>query len=430
MKNVIKKSITVAINIIVLLGLLGGLEMYYRLSHPETTSDFPDNNGLWQKFQSYVMIVTAPGTYKQWFNSFTNETYPANVVTNSLGFNDRHEFNYTKPYIKAANERVVLFTSGSAGWGVGSTSNESTVSGRMQHYLNALQSEHKYTVINLAMGSWIAFQEFLALELWGEVFQPDWIVVMDGFNDAGVGCSYSQGVGNPMYSATFRTYIDGYLFSALHPVFYRGWFENELIKFSAAYRNLTGKKYISQAQILDEASAEDSPVRRQIIPTKVGQSREMLAFYLKSTRAMLKLYPDAGYILSTQPTVNDFAGDFLDIYRWPAGSDAHRVAVVKREQDLETYLAHFENEPCGVKTMQPSSTYIFSNGAFQLERLAEGLGASGRRVEYHNTGTLFPETRTARMPYFIDPAHLSDQGSDLLGKFYAERILAASAAGR
>ena len=66
----------------------------------------------------------------------------------------------------------------------------------------------------------------------------------------------------------------------------------------------------------------------------------------------------------------------------------------------------------------------------ELERLAEDMRARGRRVEYQNTGTLFPDAREERMPYFIDPVHLSDAGNDVLGRFYAERILAARAADR
>jgi hypothetical protein len=233
-----------------------------------------------------------------------------------------------------------------------------------------------------------------------------------------------------MYSAAIRSYVDGYLFTTQRPVFYRGWLENELIKYSTAYRTVTGQQYVPQLQDFDTTSAEASPVRRQIIPTKLGESREILAFYVKSIKAMLKLYPDAGYIISTQPTVNRFTGDFVDIYQSPAGTEAHRAAMAKREQDLEFYLKHHENEPCSVKTMQPSYTYIFVNGAIQLERLVEDLRSRGRTVEYHNMGTLLPEEREQRMPYFIDPAHLSDAGNDLLGRFYAERILAARTADR
>ena len=413
----------VAVNLIVLVVLLGGIEFYFRHWGHEQQNDFP--NGLWQSFQPYVMITTAPGDYPKFFNTFTNETYRSTVRTNSLGYNDPREFSLTSPYKKAANEKVVLFTGGSAAWGVGATATDRTVAGRMQYYLNTLQSGERYTVVNLAMGSWIAFQQFIGLQLWGAQFDPDWVVSMDGFNDAGVGCNYSQGPGNPMYFSTMRSYIDGYLMSTLRPVFYRGWLENELILHSRAYRIITGKQYVPNDQIFDQSSTETSPIRRQIIPTKVGESRQMLAFYLAAERGMLNLFPRARYILSTQPVVNQFTGDFNDIYQYPVGSPERSAAIERRTVSLEGYLAQHENEMCGQRTAQSSFTYIFGNGAVQLERLADEEAARGRVVEYYNIGTLFPDPRPERMPYFIDPPHLSDKGMDVIGKFYAEKILAA-----
>jgi hypothetical protein len=347
------------------------------------------------------------------------------VRTNSLGYNDPHEFIVGRPNKKAANEKVVLFTGGSAAWGLGATATDRTVAGRMQYHLNTLQNGERYTVINLAMGSWIAFQQFIGLQYWGTQFDPDWIVSMDGFNDAGVGCNYSQGPGNPMYFATMHSYIDGYLMSTLHPVFYRGWLENELIKHSKAYRIITGKQYVPNDQKFDQSSSETSPVRRQIIPTKVGEARQMLAFYLASERGMLNLFPRASYILSTQPVVNQFTGDFNDLYQYPVGSPERNAAIEKRTASLESYLSQYENQMCGEATAQPASTYIFGNGAVQLERLVDEEAARGRRVEYYNIGTLFPDPRPERMPYFIDAPHLSDKGMDVIGKFYAEKILAA-----
>jgi hypothetical protein len=413
----------VSVNLIVLIVLLGGIEFYFR----HWVHEQPDGlkNGLWQTFQPYVMITTVPGEYRKFFNTFTNETYRSTVRTNSLGYNDRHEFSLSHPYKKAADEKVVLFTGGSAAWGVGATATDRTVAGRMEYYLNSLQSGQRYTVINLAMGSWIAFQQFIALQQWGSQFDPDWVVSMDGFNDAGVGCNYSQGPGNPLYFATMRSYIDGYLMSTLHPVFYRGWFENELILHSKAYRIITGKQYVADDQMFDQSSQEDSLVRRQIIPTKVGEARQMLAFYLAAERGMLNLFPQARYILSTQPVVNQFTGDFNDIYQYPVGSPERKAAIEKRTVSLEGYLKQYENVACGQGTAQPASTYVFGNGAVQLEQLADEETARGRVVEYYNIGTLFPDPRPERMPYFIDPPHLSDKGMDVIGKFYAEKILAA-----
>jgi hypothetical protein len=413
----------VAVNLIVLVVLLGGVEFYFRTWGHERQDNLL--NGLWQTFQPYVMTTTAPGDYREFFNTFTNETYRSTVRTNSLGYNDRHEFSLSRPYKKAANEKLVLFTGGSAAWGVGATATDRTVAGRMEYYLNTAQSGQRYTVINLAMGSWIAFQQFIGLQFWGSQFDPDWIVSMDGFNDAGVGCNYSQGPGNPMYFATMRSYIDGYLMSTLRPVFYRGWLENELIKHSKAYRIITGKQYVPDDQMFDQSSPEDMAIRRQIIPTKVGEARQMLAFYLAAERGMLNLFPRASYILSTQPAVNQFTGDFADIYQYPLGSPERKAAIERRTVELEGYLSQHENEMCGQRTAQPGFTYIFGNGAVQLEQLADEETARGRLVEYYNIGTLFPDPRPERIPYFIDAPHLSDKGMDVIGKFYAEKILAA-----
>jgi hypothetical protein len=413
----------VAVNLIVIIVLLGGIEFYFRHWGHEKQDKLI--NGLWQSFQPYVMIATAPGDYPEFANTFTHETYRSTVRTNSLGYNDRHEFSVGHPYKKAADEKVVLFTGGSAAWGVGATATDRTVAGRMQYYLNTLQGGEHYTVINLAMGSWIAFQQFIGLQLWGSQFDPDWVVSMDGFNDAGVGCNYSQGPGNPMYFATMRSYIDGYLMSTIRPVFYRGWLENELIKHSKAYRIITGKRYVPDDQVFDQSSHENPVFRRQIIPTKVGEARQMLAFYIAAERGMLNLFSRARYILSTQPVVNQLTGDFDDIYQYPAGSPERIAAIEKRTKDLEGYLTQHENEPCGQVTAKPANTYIFGNSAVQLEQLVDEAAARGRLVAYYNIGTLFPDPRQERMPYFIDPVHLTDKGMDVIGKFYAEKILAA-----
>jgi hypothetical protein len=143
---------------------------------------------------------------------------------------------------------------------------------------------------------------------------------------------------------------------------------------------------------------------------------------------MLKLYPNAQYILSTQPMLNEFTGDFAEAFQDPAGTERHRDAAARREADLEVYLKHYENDWCTAKTAQPSFTYVYVNGAIQLERLVDAARERGRKAEYHNMGKLFPDKREDRLPYFIDGAHLSDKGADVLGKFYADRILASGSA--
>jgi hypothetical protein len=425
MRKFLRGAFIVVVNCLVLIALLGAIELFYRLKSPTSPDEDATTNGLWQKYAPYVMFEAAPGSYSRWTNKFTGKTYQADVKTNSLGFNDPHEFSYDKPYQKASNERTVLFSGGSAAWGVGATAIATTVAGRTQYYLNSMQDKIRYTVINLGMAGYIAYQQYLALELWGESFDPDWVVMMDGYNDATVECQYSQGVGNPMYYAIIQTYVTSYLFSVRNPVFYRGWLENELIEHSVAYRTLTGKQYIPSALSFDTTSKETMVARRTIIPTKIGQSRDILAFYLKAEKATLGLFPKARYILSTQAIANQFTGDFVDVYASPSSSTAHRGAMAAREAALEKYLTQYQDQPCSMVNTQPSTSYIFVNGAIQLERLVDKERATGRDVAYYNTGTLFPDTHADRIPYFIDSIHLSDQGADAVGRFYAEKILSS-----
>ncbi len=63
----------VAVNLIVLIVLLGGIEFYFRHWGHEQKKELP--NGLWQSFQPYVMITTAPGDYRRFSNRFTKENY-------------------------------------------------------------------------------------------------------------------------------------------------------------------------------------------------------------------------------------------------------------------------------------------------------------------------------------------------------------------
>ena len=121
----------------------------------------------------------------------------------------------------------------------------------MQAILNELQSKYRYTVLNLAMGGWVAFQQYVALSLYGPNLQPDWLVSMDAVNDAAVACAHSQGAGYTMHYALMDAYMRAYAFGQMHPVFYRGWLENELIKHSEAYRRLTGKSPMNVEVMLD-----------------------------------------------------------------------------------------------------------------------------------------------------------------------------------
>ena len=152
----------------------------------------------------------------------------------------------------------------------------------------------------------------------------------------------------------------------------------------------------------------------------------MLAFYLASERGMLNLFPRARYILSTQPVVNPFAGDFNDIYRVSGRLAGAQGRDRKADQGRSKAISRSMRTRCAAKPPRIQPTLIFSTTArCSSSKLVDEEAARGRSVEYYNIGTLFPVPRSDRMPYFIDPVHLTDKGMDVIGKFYAEKILAA-----
>jgi hypothetical protein len=427
-----KKYFIVLINIVVFVALLAAVEIYYRV-RPGAASAAGPANGLFLNIKPYVTFSNPPHFHHPlWTNMFTGQNATAEIDSNNQGYNDPREFDWTKPYQKAPNEKVVITVGGSTVWGVGSTKWDYTIAGSMQKILNEAQSETKYTVINMGMGSWIAYQQFIGLEMWGAAFKPDWVVIMDGHNDAGVACSYSQGVTNPLYFPVIKAFVDAYLGPTNgRPEFFRGSWENELIRVSAAYRAITGKSYIKNPIEYDSTNKDDSrdEFRKIIVPTKLGAARDMLKFYMKATEAELSLFPKAKYIISTQPMVNIFTGDFVDVYK-PSQEAADPEALAKRDSDLEAYLNATQDRVCNTETYIPSFTYVYVKSAFELEKMAAEKRAEGRFVEYHNIGRIFPNERNDRVKYFIDPAHLSDEGATAVGKFFAGRVLAADKAAR
>ena len=81
---------------------------------------------------------------------------------------------------------------------VGATANERTIAAELEAVLNQRQSVHRYRVLNLGMGGWIAYQQFVGLTIFGLPLDPSWIVTMDGHNDATVTCAHGSGAGNPL----------------------------------------------------------------------------------------------------------------------------------------------------------------------------------------------------------------------------------------
>ena len=67
---------------------------------------------------------------------------------------------------------------------------------QLEKYLN-INAYTTYRVLNMAMGSWIAYQQFIGLSLFAKPLNPDWVVVFDG-TMMEAACGYGTGPGNPL----------------------------------------------------------------------------------------------------------------------------------------------------------------------------------------------------------------------------------------
>ncbi|HUP58236.1 MAG TPA: acyltransferase [Bdellovibrionota bacterium] len=143
--------------------------------------------------------------------------------TNNYGFLTRQDFQpFNGHWKKAPNERVVLLTGGSAAWGQGASSNETSMAYVLERLLRQEDPEHAWTVVNLANRGWIAYQEYIALDLYGTEMNPDWIVAYDGRNDMYVPLEHGEGVPNhyfftgqkrlnELFETEFTQPADGYM---------------------------------------------------------------------------------------------------------------------------------------------------------------------------------------------------------------------------
>lgn len=412
----------VIVNIIVLALGFAIVELGFRLSADKDATSTPTLQ--WLQFEPFVMFRNAHthgGGYR-WNDAIHNQVISAKIDNNRLGFTMREDVDFARLRPKAENERVVILTGGSAAWGVGATSNETTVAGRMQAILNESQSTYRYTVLNLAMGGWVSVQQFIALAMFGRNLQPDWLVAMDGTNDVAVTCHSSQGAGHPMYYGTMEAYMKAYVFGQLHPVPYRGWLENELIKYSVAYRKLTGRTPVSFEALTD---ARDPGIGRSIIrPTTWTDVERQLELYIQTESEMVDLLPKAKVILGTQPLPFNFESMF-GLARSHRSAAEAALAAADFKDHLDKLSAAAQGRKCGLDLWDSARDWFMPTSASRLEALARRYREIGREVHYVNLGEVFPNLTIDRNAFFIDPVHLNDSGMNVVARRYADMILAS-----
>ena len=425
--------LVIAINLFVFVSLLVAAELFYRAIETGKRLISKDEEHplrfFWTTYKPFVMFTAGPLQTRPFVNLYKGapggDPFLGKFAVNSDGFVIDHELDFSKAYPKATNERFILFTGGSAAWGVGATSDQTTVPARMEYYLNRYQSKYKYRVFNLAMGGWIAFQEFVGLAYWGRSYDPDWVVTMDGVNDGTLVCGEAKGAGKPRHNDIMEAYIMAYLFGQTRPDFFRGQLEDTLLRYSSLYRGITNKSPLNLPQNLEYITGFTPKASNSVMrDVEWKEVERQVHFYLDTEQQIANLFPRANVILSTQPMVNQFRGHFMNIYDSPVSSSERQKAISELENALRAVRDVMKDQPCGNALKGENFGYFFASIALGTERLAKTMSTSqGRPIIYENMGRFFEDDFESRKQYFIDPVHLSDRGMDVLAQKYADMIL-------
>ncbi|MFZ0693967.1 MAG: SGNH/GDSL hydrolase family protein, partial [Alphaproteobacteria bacterium] len=382
--------------------------------------------------QPYMMFTAGAGNNAVWRDVLTNTDVPSQIKFNNYGFSGGYDFSlfpdrdFRKKHAKMPGERVVVITGGSVVHGVGATANDKTIAGQLEAVLNARQSKYKYRVVNLGMGSWIAYQQFIGLSLFATPLDPDWVVVMDGYNDAASPCAQGTGPGNPMGWPKML-----YLTGGGKGVELRSALMQWLIRNSAAARVVTGMQPSQQNGQFDRLYFDnEDPDKRFTIKMrglKMADLDKQIDFYLLAQENVMNLFSSAKIIYSTQPQMfdNAVAPNYRKAYTLEATRESVEAAKGRLNAELDGYMARASETKCDSRAGSAVVGYFMARSALRMEQAAAEWSKrfENRTILYFNAEMAFPYEPRLRRPQFIDSAHMSDFGQRHVAEYFAGFIL-------
>jgi hypothetical protein len=182
------------------------------------------------------------------------------------------------------NDKLVLLTGGSGAMGWGATGNDKMISSVLETLLNERLpiDSGRWIVLNLANAGWIAFQEFVALTIYGAPENPDYIISFSGRNNFFVPVPHGEGVPNYLYFSGQKKLGDIY---------------HRSINPTKAERIIPFLKIFRLHRMLKDAAARPVPNYSAAEVDKAAN------FYSSSMENLFRFFPGVPIMACLQPTL-------------------------------------------------------------------------------------------------------------------------------
>ena len=320
--------------------------------------------------------------------TLSGKNYKIKYTTNNNGFRVPFDFSISDEYEKQDNEIVIVILGGSTALGVGSSDNF-TISKLLEKKLNDKIPEYKFTILNLGIGAANTYQEFLALDLYGKIFNPDWVISLTGRNDGHNSLRSNIGAGNPNGHLNRKKLIDSHFYNQPTPKKFFSNTSNLLSKYSILYRISTGSLSVNTI-IIDNIYFEET--------------FKTLNFYLKSISNIINSNKTIKYIISNQP--------YVDLIIDKSGKNFfNRKNILKFEK---------QNRKRSYPDINKSHWMEYWNSKIGYE--TKEFLKNKDNVFYTNFNEEFKKIENIN-DLFIDSTHLTKEGNAIVADRYFEIII-------
>ena len=322
-----------------------------------------------------------PNLISSWPDYYDNMKY----VSGDNGFFT--DFNLNDISKKKSNEYRIILTGGSGAQGWGASKNDKMFYTLLEKKLQNKFSDRKITLINLAMGGSVTYENFIALNKWGHKIDPDLIISFSGNNDLNFPLMSNSDTSHYYYN------LMGLLESTKT--------SNSKFKiFLAKYFPHINKSEIGFAINFINIKNNVILARNKYLRNNYADKNDIVDNYIHAIKSIQRDFPEIPFILAIQPSTG-----FID-----------KIAEGLADNDKKYNLS--------------DGRYERNEKLIELYKMTIKELYTGKHIELNNFidfNEIFLINKYFTSRNLIDFCHLADEGhqivADELGNFIEKIIL-------